>query len=261
VAGTAGPAVTGPAETGPWRRGAGGAAGGGVLFEVHPGGDAWRRGGRTAGSRASGWGRPCERRGGRGPARRAAAPAGVVDIRPGAPAGLPPDPALAIVLARRERARCGGGDHRGERRRTGSRGRRGAGRGRGGTGGALGQFCETGPGLQPGLLATRLSPVLAGFRWSCCLTADGRDLAPRLAARLGTAVGRARRASLTAGGPGGPGVAAELSSDDRTCCRCRCGTGCGHAGAGDRIIGPPPGPAVVAPLSLPGFTSGRAPTK
>lgn len=47
-------------------------------------------------------------------------------------------------------------------------------------------FAETGPGLQPGQLATRLAPVLARVPLVVLPSSpDGRDLAPRLAAALG----------------------------------------------------------------------------
>jgi electron transfer flavoprotein alpha subunit len=47
-------------------------------------------------------------------------------------------------------------------------------------------YCDTGAGLQPGLLARRLAPVVAGVPLLVLPgSPDGRDLAPRLAAVLG----------------------------------------------------------------------------
>ena len=65
-------------------------------------------------------------------------------------------------------------------------------------------FCETGPGLRPGALAARLAPVLAAVPLIVLpATADGRDLAPRLAARLGRPLlAGACAASLDAGWAG-----------------------------------------------------------
>jgi electron transfer flavoprotein alpha subunit len=114
-------------------------------------------------------------------------------------------------------------------------------------------FCETGPGLQPGLLAARLAPVLAAVPLIVLpATADGRDLAPRLAARLGRPLlAGACEASLVAGGPG---VAAQLCRlDDRIVLPVQVpGPAVVTLAPGTGVIGPPPpGPAVVAPLSLP----------
>jgi electron transfer flavoprotein alpha subunit len=63
-------------------------------------------------------------------------------------------------------------------------------------------WCDTGAGLRPGELAARLAPVLAPVPLVILPgTADGRDLAPRLAARLGRPLlARAARAEVTAGG-------------------------------------------------------------
>jgi electron transfer flavoprotein alpha subunit len=63
-------------------------------------------------------------------------------------------------------------------------------------------WCDTGPGLRPGELAARLAPVLAAIPLVVLPgTADGRDLAPRLAAELGRPLlARAARAGLTATG-------------------------------------------------------------
>lgn len=68
-------------------------------------------------------------------------------------------------------------------------------------------WCDTGPGLRPGGLAARLAPVLAAVPLVVLPgTADGRDLAPRLAAELGRPLlARAARAELT-----GTGVRADL---------------------------------------------------
>lgn len=115
-------------------------------------------------------------------------------------------------------------------------------------------FCETGPGLRPGLLAARLAPVLAAVPLIVLpAIADGRDLAPRLAARLGRPLlAGACQASLAAGGSG---VAAQLCRlDDRIVLPVQvAGPAVVTLAPGTGIIGPPPpGPAVVAPLSLPG---------
>lgn len=67
--------------------------------------------------------------------------------------------------------------------------------------------CDTGPGLRPGPLARRLAPAVAGVPLLVLPgTADGRDLAPRLAAELGRPL-LARAAWAT---PTPDGVAAEL---------------------------------------------------
>jgi electron transfer flavoprotein alpha subunit len=60
-------------------------------------------------------------------------------------------------------------------------------------------WCDTGPGLQPGRLAGRLAPLVAGVPLLVLPgTADGRDLAPRLAATLGRPLlARAARAIAT----------------------------------------------------------------
>ena len=83
-------------------------------------------------------------------------------------------------------------------------------------------------------------------------TADGRDLAPRLAARLGRPLlAGACKASLVAGGAG---VAAQLCRlDDRIVLPVQvAGPAVVTLAPGTGIIGPPPpGPAVVAPLGLP----------
>ena len=113
-------------------------------------------------------------------------------------------------------------------------------------------FCETGPGLQPGVLAARLAPLLAAVPLIVLpATADGRDLAPRLAARLGRPLlAGACEASLVAGGSG---VAAQLCRlDDRIVLPVQvAGPAVVTLAPGTGIIGPPPGPAVVARLSLP----------
>ena len=114
-------------------------------------------------------------------------------------------------------------------------------------------FCETGAGLRPGGLAARLAPVLAAVPLVVLpATADGRDLAPRLAARLGRPLlAGACAASLVAGGPG---VAAQLCRlDDRIVLPVQVpGPAVVTLAPGTGIIGPPlPGPAVVAPLGLP----------
>jgi electron transfer flavoprotein alpha subunit len=74
-------------------------------------------------------------------------------------------------------------------------------------------WCDTGPGLQPGRLARRLGPLVAPIPLLVLPgTADGRDLAPRLAAELGRPLlANACRAAATA-----TGVRAELCRlDDR----------------------------------------------
>jgi electron transfer flavoprotein alpha subunit len=114
-------------------------------------------------------------------------------------------------------------------------------------------FCETGPGLRPGALAERLAPVLAAVPLVVLpATADGRDLAPRLAARLGRPLlAGACEASLAAGGSG---VTARLCRlDDRIVLPVQVpGPAVVTLAAGTGIIGPPPpGPAAVARLSLP----------
>jgi electron transfer flavoprotein alpha subunit len=114
-------------------------------------------------------------------------------------------------------------------------------------------FCETGSGLRPGLLAARLAPALAAVPLIVLpATADGRDLAPRLAARLGRPLlAGACAASLVAGGPG---VATQLCRlDDRIVLPVQVpGPAVVTLAPGTGIIGPPlPGPAVVAPLGLP----------
>lgn len=114
-------------------------------------------------------------------------------------------------------------------------------------------FCETGAGLRPGGLAARLAPVLAAVPLVVLpATADGRDLAPRLAARLGRPLlAGACAASLVAGGAG---VAAQLCRlDDRIVLPVQVpGPAVVTLAPGTGIIGPPPpGPAVVARLSLP----------
>jgi electron transfer flavoprotein alpha subunit len=73
--------------------------------------------------------------------------------------------------------------------------------------------CDTGPGLQPGRLARRLGPVVSHIPLLVLPgTADGRDLAPRLAAGLGRPLlANACRAVATA-----TGVRADLCRlDDR----------------------------------------------
>jgi electron transfer flavoprotein alpha subunit len=116
-------------------------------------------------------------------------------------------------------------------------------------------FCETGAGLRPGGLAARLAPVLAAVPMVVLpATADGRDLAPRLAAQLGRPLlAGACAASLVAGGAG---VAAQLCRlDDRIVLPVQvAGPAVVTLAPGTGIIGPPPpGPAVVAPLSLPAW--------
>ena len=81
-------------------------------------------------------------------------------------------------------------------------------------------WCDTGPGLRPGFLSAMLAAPLAGVPLILLpASPDGRDLAPRLAARLGRPLlGHAASARLVAGrDAAGPGtVAAELSRiDDR----------------------------------------------
>jgi electron transfer flavoprotein alpha subunit len=74
--------------------------------------------------------------------------------------------------------------------------------------------CDTGPGLRPGRLARQLGPLLAGIGLLILPgTADGRDLAPRLAAELARPLlANASRAARTAAG----GVRADLARlDDR----------------------------------------------
>jgi electron transfer flavoprotein alpha subunit len=115
-------------------------------------------------------------------------------------------------------------------------------------------FCETGAGLQPGWLAARLAPVLAAVPLIVLpATADGRDLAPRLAARLGRPLlAGACQASLAGDGPG---VAAQLCRlDDRVVLPVRVpGPAVVTLAPGTGIIGPPPArPAVPVRLSLPG---------
>jgi len=119
-------------------------------------------------------------------------------------------------------------------------------------------FCETGPGLQPGFLAARLAPVLAAVPLIVLpATADGRDLAPRLAAQLGRPLlAGACAASLAAGGSG---VAAQLCRlDDRIVLPVQvAGPAVVTLAPGTGIIGPPPpGPAEVVRLSLPGGQPG-----
>jgi electron transfer flavoprotein alpha subunit len=114
-------------------------------------------------------------------------------------------------------------------------------------------FCETGAGLRPGGLAARLAPALAAVPLIVLsATADGRDLAPRLAARLGRPLlAGACEAGLVAGGSG---VAAQLCRlDDRIVLPVQvAGPAVVTLAPGTGIIGPPPpGPAVVAPLTLP----------
>ena len=119
-------------------------------------------------------------------------------------------------------------------------------------------FCETGPGLRPGLLAARLAPVLAAVPLIVLpATADGRDLAPRLAARLGRPLlAGACQASLVAGGAG---VAAQLCRlDDRVVLPVEVlGPAVVTLAPGTGIVGPAgPAPAVVAGVSLPGPAEG-----
>jgi electron transfer flavoprotein alpha subunit len=114
-------------------------------------------------------------------------------------------------------------------------------------------FCDTGPGLRPGGLAARLAPVVAAVPLLVLpATADGRDLAPRLAARLGRPLlAGACRASLVPGG----GVTAGLCRlDDRIVLPVRVpGPAVVTMAPGTGIVGPPrPGPAEVAGISLPG---------
>jgi electron transfer flavoprotein alpha subunit len=76
-------------------------------------------------------------------------------------------------------------------------------------------WCDTGPGLRPGYLSALLAAPLAAVPLILLpASPDGRDLAPRLAARLGRPLlGHAASARLL---PGGRTVAAELSRiDDR----------------------------------------------
>lgn len=63
-------------------------------------------------------------------------------------------------------------------------------------------WCDTGPGLQPGRLASRLATLVEGVPLLVLPgTADGRDLAPRLAATLGRPLlARAARVTGTATG-------------------------------------------------------------
>jgi electron transfer flavoprotein alpha subunit len=63
-------------------------------------------------------------------------------------------------------------------------------------------WCDTGAGLQPGDLAARLAPLLGDIRLVILPgSADGRDLAPRLAAELRRPLlARAARAEVTAVG-------------------------------------------------------------
>jgi len=129
-------------------------------------------------------------------------------------------------------------------------------------GARLAWYCETGIGLQPGGLAARLAPVLAGVPLIILPgTADGRDLAPRLAARLGRPLlAGACQASLVTGVAGGIGVTAQLCRlDDRVVLPVQVtGPAMVTLAPGTGIIGPPPGrPAVVVRLSLPG-SAGRA---
>jgi electron transfer flavoprotein alpha subunit len=114
-------------------------------------------------------------------------------------------------------------------------------------------YCETGPGLRPAALAARLAPVLAAVPLIVLpASADGRDLAPRLAARLGRPLlAGACAASLAAGGRG---VSAELCRlDDRIVLPVQVpGPAVVTLAPGTGIIGPPPpGPALLARLSLP----------
>ena len=112
-------------------------------------------------------------------------------------------------------------------------------------------WCDTGPGLQPGRLAARLAPLLAGIPLLVLPgTPDGRDLAPRLAACLGRPLlANACRAEITAAG-----VRADLCRlDDRIILPAECG---GPAvvtlAPGTGAITAPACPVAVEPIALPG---------
>ena len=115
-------------------------------------------------------------------------------------------------------------------------------------------WCDTGPGLQPGRLAARLAPLLAGIPLLVLPgTPDGRDLAPRLAACLGRPLlAGACRAEITAAG-----VRADLCRlDDRVVLPADCD--------GPAVVTLAPGtgaiaaitassyPVAVEPIALPG---------
>jgi electron transfer flavoprotein alpha subunit len=111
--------------------------------------------------------------------------------------------------------------------------------------------CDTGPGLQPGRLARRLGPLVAPIPLLVLPgTADGRDLAPRLAAELGRPLlANACRAVATA-----TGVRAELCRlDDRIVIPAEVdGPAVVTLAPGTGTIGAFGPPADVEPVALPG---------
>lgn len=112
-------------------------------------------------------------------------------------------------------------------------------------------WCDTGPGLPPGRLASRLGPVVADIPLLVLPgTADGRDLAPRLAAVLGRPLlAHACRAVATA-----TGVRAELCRlDDRIAVPAEVdGPAVVTLAPGTGTIAAPRCLAAVAPIALPG---------
>jgi len=112
-------------------------------------------------------------------------------------------------------------------------------------------WCDTGPGLQPGRLAARLAPLLAGIPLLVLPgTPDGRDLAPRLAAALGRPLlANACRAVATA-----TGVRADLCRlDDRIVLPADCaGPAVVTLAPGTGTIAAPFYPVTVEPIALPG---------
>jgi len=112
-------------------------------------------------------------------------------------------------------------------------------------------WCDIGPGLQPGRLAARLAPLLAGIPLLVLPgTPDGRDLAPRLAACLGRPLlAGACRAEIT-----DAGVRADLCRlDDRIVLPADCaGPAVVTLAPGTGVIAAPSGPVTVEPVALPG---------
>ncbi len=112
-------------------------------------------------------------------------------------------------------------------------------------------WCDTGLGLRPGQLASRLGPLVAPIPLLVLPgTADGRDLAPRLAAVLGRPLlAHACRAAATA-----TGVRAELCRlDGRIAVPVEVeGPAVVTLAPGTGTIAALGGPAAVAPVALPG---------
>jgi electron transfer flavoprotein alpha subunit len=112
-------------------------------------------------------------------------------------------------------------------------------------------WCDTGPGLRPGRLASQLGPVVAHISLLVLPgTADGRDLAPRLAAVLGRPLlAHACRAAATA-----IGVRAELCRlDDRIAVPVEVdGPAVVTLAPGTGTLPAPRCPAAITPITLPG---------